>query len=134
MSREEGHDLHAPGKAVGNGRQREQVGGAGEQKAAGTPILVDGQLDRAKQFRCSLNLVQDGAVERTQEPCRVIARCGQCRLIVQADVPPPIHDEAAHRRGLAALARSVDHYHRCIRKRGCHLPGGMARNEGIVGC
>ena len=60
-------------------------------------------------------------------------RGGQGRLIVQADVPPPIRGEAAHQRGLAALARAVDHHHGSIRKRDCHLPGGMARNEGIVG-
>ncbi len=75
----------------------------------------------------------DDAVERTQESRRVIARGGQGRLIVQADVPPPIRGEAAHQRGLAALARAVDHHHGSTRKRDCHLPGGMARNEGIVG-
>jgi hypothetical protein len=61
-------DAQAPGERIGEPRNREHVGSAGEEQASGRPIRVDGGRERGEELQQALELVEGHALrEVTRE-------------------------------------------------------------------
>src|SRR5579875_2528103 len=100
--------LHSSGEAVGDAWQRQHIGGAGQEEAAGAAIFVNRLLDGKKELRHTLNLVNDGTVQATYEAAGVNARGAQNRLVVERKVSSPPLTHGPYQRGLAG-APGADH-------------------------
>jgi hypothetical protein len=70
--------VHAPGKRVGDARQREDVRGARQQELSALVVAFQSLLDRQHQIGRSLNLVDHG---RTRDPRDESGRVLQSRPI-----------------------------------------------------
>jgi len=104
--------LGAAGEAVLRGGQVEQVGGAGEQEAAGRGVLVDGELERGDQARGALDLVdrEQAAGVLCDESVRVGLGCLLGEAVVEGDEQAAaLVDDGLRERGLPDLARALDH-------------------------
>ena len=134
-------DGHPARQGVAELGQQQEVGGAGEEKSAGAPIPVHGELERAQQLGDALDLVEDHAVGQCGEKAvGVRLGLGERIGIVEADVAVA-RGEGAGERGLAALARAEQAHHRGVgegsaqggfqgarQRRGVHLPVKRASN------
>jgi len=54
-------------------REQLRLGRSGEEKAAGLPVAIDGQLDADEEAQCALDFVEyDGSFETVDEAHRVL--------------------------------------------------------------
>ena len=112
-------DAHAPGERIGQPRNEQHVGGAGEDEASRSPALINGSLERCEDLRDPLHLVEgDLRRKRADEADRVVPRGTGDGLVVERHVPVPARLADGPRQGrLAALSRAVDQDSRGIGKR-----------------
>ena len=83
----ESDDLQPAGKGLGEGRQEQNVGGAGKDESAGYPVPVDFELQGREEFRGELDLVQDDAFREVgDEPGGIRPSAIPHDGIVEADV------------------------------------------------
>jgi len=99
------HLFHAPGQRIAKVGQQQQISRTREHQAAGPPVVVHRQLERAQQLRHSLYLVEDGARrQRRHKAGRINPGEGKRGRIVEADVGVA-RPEPARQCGLARLSR-----------------------------
>lgn len=80
-------NVQTTGQAVRNLRQGHKVGRACHQKPPVPTILVNCQFEHHEQLRCTLNLVNDGAVLLADKAYRVGAYRFEQRRVIQTEVP-----------------------------------------------
>src|SRR5688500_2551387 len=122
------NDFHPSRERIAELRQ--QVGRSGQQEAPRTPVVVDGDLDRAQQLGRALNLVErDLFRQRGDESRRVAARGRQDAVVVQAEICA-LGAKRACERALAALARAKQADDRRVGERRRQRAPELARIEG----
>ena len=97
--------LHPADEGLRDARDEEDVGGAREEEAPGTPVGVHGGLDGPEEAGGELHLVDDHAAGKPgQEPLGIGPGGGERDGVVQGDVGlgPPLRDEGS---GEGALPR-----------------------------
>ena len=124
-------DAHAASQRVRQGRNQQNVGGAGQDEAPRRPPPVDGGLERGEELRNPLYLVQNRLRgQAVDEPDRISRRGRPDRVIVERQVAVAswLPDSAGQRR-LPALTRAVNQDGWRIRQ-GLADPGSEVAREG----
>ena len=101
-------DLHAPRKGFRDSRYRHQVGRTGQEKAPGALVFVNLGFDRQKQFRRSLNFVDDGAVDVAEKTDRICFCKVELGRIVERQEWPVLVRNFGSEGCFAGLARTCD--------------------------
>jgi hypothetical protein len=109
--------FHPASEAVSDARQGQHIGRAGQQETARAIIFVDRLLDRQQQIGRALDLVDDGAIQTSDEPGRVGLGGLKDGLVVECAVGPAGFSHLSHQRRLAGPARSDDEDDRRVCKR-----------------
>ena len=106
--RQQWKHFNAPGKRIGNPRQRHDVGRPGEKETSGATVCVHGELDGQQQLGHSLHFVDHHGVQALDEALRVLACRLQRGAVVESQIVAAGRSELPHQRGLAGLSRTVD--------------------------
>ena len=129
------HDLHAARQRVGQLRQQQDIRRAGQEETAWRPSAVDRRLQRRKQGRHALNLVEDDPLGQVvHEAGRVGLGRTARHLIVEAEVRvAQTRPDRLRQRRLAALARPMDQHHGRVGQRLAEARRKKARIERSLG-
>ena len=124
-------DLHAPRQRLGDCRQQQEMGRAGEEKAPGATVSIHGPLDGGEQLRDPLHFVQSDFVRQAGDETGRIRHGGLVVVVlIQAD-EGSIRRQSPSERSLAALPRAEQADHRCVAQR---LLDNRRQRAGEQGC
>ena len=125
-------DLHATGARIRDLRQRYELCGTGQKKAAWALVRVYAALDGQQNLRRALNFIDDCPIETSNEAHRIGPRRVEGRLIVQGQKGPLAIGELFRQCRLARLLRPCDQHHARIRQGFLHrLLDEPGRHEGL---
>ena len=114
----EGVPRISAGEGIGDARERHEVGGAGEEEAAGAAVGIDALLDGEEHFGCALDLVDHGAVKTADEAHGVALRGGKGGGVVEGEKRATVGGEVLRERGLAGLPWPGEQHHPGVGQRG----------------